>query len=202
MQPRARRLATPLVVAVLALSAGTALAQLPIPSLGGDPPLDGPGSGAPIMSFTVVGAINLADVSAAEILGGGGAARDAGTASVGVGGSTTAYLGDPVGGAAPVTGVTREANPVWEAWIHRKDLDSVQASYELTALNGNPGRLSSADSGLSEIGVSLTPLPLQTSLSSGSWYLTQGGVRMQLDLSGASVAGDYGGTLLVILNSL
>lgn len=116
--------------------------------------------------------------------------------------AAVAFVGvDP---AVPVHNafVQREVQDLWRVHVHPQGgLPAVQIEYEVTALNGARGFLSSISAPASMMQVAVEELPLSMEVTPGI-VKVHGSVRFHFDVTPATVSGGYGGTLLVTISTL
>ncbi len=101
------------------------------------------------------------------------------------------------------TVVIRRLPGLWQLQIPGgATLDDLEVSYELSAANGHRDRLNHDQRADSEIEVRLRPLPPILLQNQGDGTVVQGGVKLELDVSEARVAGTYLGSLTVTVTYL
>lgn len=101
------------------------------------------------------------------------------------------------------TVVIRRLPDLWQLLIPAGvPLDDLEVSYELMAANGHRDRLSHDQHRDSEIEVRLRPLPPILLQDQGDDTVVQGGLKLELDVSDARVAGAYLGSLTVTVSYL
>ncbi|MFB2773352.1 hypothetical protein ACE1AT_29380 [Pelatocladus sp. BLCC-F211] len=100
------------------------------------------------------------------------------------------------------TVVTREFPGMWQMRVPIDEVDSLYATYELKAVNGQSDGFSSSDRTNQNMRTHVEALPIVevSRDETTNTAVVEGGVRLQFDLSTAAVAGEYGGVLTVTVN--
>jgi hypothetical protein len=79
-------------------------------------------------------------------------------------------------------------------------LSTVDVQYEMIGANGNPDVLSNLDQPTSEMDVVVEELePILVRMDKKTWTM-EGSINLHLWLTNAETAGDYAGTLVVVIN--
>ncbi len=150
--------------------------------------------GAQIVSFGVVASVDLPAVTAAEVLGGGGAAVNLGTFTPGA---------DVTGGVLLQTQLQRTVDTVWAAWIRDlKKVQKISVQYDVVGARGSTGRLDADDPAAGAVAVQVTPLTPKVLWKVGRWRYVVGGAVFTVDLADARGAGRYAGNLFVTVFTL
>ncbi len=178
-----------------------ALWLLAVPSLEAQATIDALFSALPVssQSLTLPSRISLEAVRLGELSD--GSAVSAGSDRRRAGRDLQAFGTAPTSDVKTV--VMRRLPDLWQLQIPDGTLpDDLEVSYELIAANGRPDRLNHDRRADSEIEVRLRPLPVILLQSQGDGTVVQGGLKLELDVSQARVAGTYLGSLTVTVTHL
>lgn len=154
--------------------------------------LDGPGfvTGQDIVSLTIAPSVDLQPLSIAELLGTASGSIDLGTWMPGA---------DPTLGVTPQPIVMRGVDALWSAWISGSS-NQIDVQFSLVGLNGEPDCLSLPGAPGQKLPVTLVARPPVQIDRDKKLKLFEGGADLVIDTSLATVAGTYGGVLVVTVN--
>ena len=102
-----------------------------------------------------------------------------------------------------LTSVTRQLPELWQMRLpDAADAASTIVRYELIGVDGEPGQLTFVGDGNDPIPVHIAPRPVRTDVLSDGSAVLSGGADLELDLTQARRAGQYSGTLVIVIDGL